>query len=304
MSDPFPHIQLRSRSGALAARDGVVLSFFIHRDHKEVAPAIWRALETFLHAIPPKTLNWYVSEEGDMDPLDNKGWEHIRKKMLERIWGLAWIVELSESPSEAGGYQFEYYGKKLDAPVGFYGGDPATAVSFTFPTEYLLEHGPDHLRALAFKLAWELPFSFGYASFAIVAPHGYWGAGDWDLLDSLRERYLGLDLDHVSNTSATIGTHARSASWLTFLGQPLLGQLGGIEGLRGALPFPEVSLLPLDSQRLLISLSEWPEAIDIQQGGIPPQYRALALRLEPFLYQERAGLPPRYEYTWLRRLCR
>ena len=300
MNEAFPVIRLHGKRGWLAGRDGVVLSFFIHREHKEVAPAIWRAVQAYVQAIPPHSLNWYVSGDGDMVPLDDKGWEHNRQEMLGRPWRAAMAAELLESASGAGGYQLEYYGRRLDSP---FHEAPATAVSFTFPTEYLLEHGPDHLRALAFKLAWELPFSFGYASLAVVAPYGYSGTSDWDLLDTLRDRYLGLDLYAVRHTASVIGTHARSASWLTFLGQPLLGQLGGIDGLRQALPFPDVSLLPLDSQRLLISLSEWPDAIDIQKGSIPPQYRALAQRLEPFLYEERAGLPPRYEYTWLRRLC-
>ncbi|WP_233595691.1 MULTISPECIES: type VI immunity family protein [Corallococcus] len=304
MKETLPVIRMRSRSGRLAARDGVVISFFIHHNHEEVTAAVWRALQLYLQAIPLKTLNWYVADDGDMVEFDDKGYEHHRKLMLECPWNGAWRIDLSESPSESGGYHFEYYGRRIGEPSWPYPSDPATAVAFTLPTEYLLEHGPDHLRALAFKLAWELPFSFGYASLAIIAPRGRWGTSDWDLLDTLRERYLGLDLYDVSDASLAIGTHARSASWLTFLGQPLLGQLGGIEGLRQALPFPEVSVLPLDSQRLLITLSEWPEAIDIQKGGIPPQYRALALRLEPFLYQERAGLTPRYEYTWLRRLSR
>ncbi|RKH47126.1 type VI immunity family protein [Corallococcus sicarius] len=302
MRENPPVIRLRDRGGWLAARDGVVISFFIHHDHEEVTPAIWRALQLYLQAIPPKTLNWYVSDDGDMVEFDDKGYEHHRKLMLECPWKGASRIELSESPSESGGYQFEYYGRRISEPSWPYPNDPATAVAFTFPTEYLLEHGPDHLRALAFKLAWELPFSFGYASLAIVAPQGRWGTSDWDLLDTLRERYLGLDLYDVSDTGSAIGTHARSASWLTFVGQPLLGQLGGGEGLRRALPFPEVSVLPLDSQRVMISLGEWPDAIDTQKGGIPPPYRALALKLEPFVYQERTGLSPRYEYSWLRRL--
>ncbi|MCY1032005.1 DUF3396 domain-containing protein [Corallococcus sp. BB11-1] len=281
-----------------------MISFFIHRNHEGVTAAVWRALQIYLQAIPANTLNWYVADDGDMVEFDDKGYEHHRKLMLECPWNGACRIELSESPSESGGYHFEYYGRRIGEPSWPYPSDPATVVAFTLPTDYLQEHGPDHLRALAFKLAWELPFSFGYASLAIIAPQGRWGTSDWGLLDTLRDRYLGLDLYHVSDTSLAIGTHARSASWLTFLGQPLLGQLGGIEGLRSALPFPEVSLLPLDSQRLLISLSEWPEPIDTQQDSIPPQYRALALRLEPFIYPERAGLPPRYEYTWLRRLSR
>lgn len=304
MSKPHPVIRLRSNGGLPLARDGVVLTFFMHRNHEEVFSAVWHALQTYLRAVPPRSLNWYDADDGDTLALDDKGWEVIRERMFERPWKLGCSVELSEDACEgdiAGGYQFEYYGRRLDDP---FWKDPATAVSFTFPTEYLMEHGPDHLRALAFKLAWELPFSFGYASLAIVAPYGYSSTSDWDLLYTLRDRYLGLDLYDLRHTASVIGTHARSASWLTFIGQPLLGQLGGIEGLRHALPFPEVTLLPLDSQRLLITLSEWPEAIDIQEGGIPPQYRALALRLKPFLYKEPSDWPSSFLYQWLQRLSR
>lgn len=40
MSENIPVIRLRTKSGVLVARDGVVLSFFIHRNHEDVAPAI------------------------------------------------------------------------------------------------------------------------------------------------------------------------------------------------------------------------------------------------------------------------
>ena len=62
----------------LVARDGVVLCFFMRRSHAEVAPAVWRALQTYLRAIPPQSLGWYGSDDGDTLPLDDKGWEHIR----------------------------------------------------------------------------------------------------------------------------------------------------------------------------------------------------------------------------------
>ncbi|WP_233582569.1 type VI immunity family protein [Corallococcus sp. CA053C] len=302
MRENIPIFRLRSSyDDRLVARDGIVVSFFIHREHEEVAPAIWRALQTYLHAIPPNSLSWYPTDDGDWDPLDDKGWEVIRKEMFERPSALAWSVGLFEDPGESRDYMFEYYGRRLDDP--FYEA-PATTVSFTFPTEYLLEHGPDHFRALVFKLAWELPFSFGYASLAVVKHHGIWGSPDFELLDAFLTRYLGMDFYHVRDTSSRIGAQARSASWLTFLGQPLLGRLGGIESLRRALPFPEVSLLSLDSQRLMITLSEWPDAIDTEKGGIPPQYRALALQLKPFVYKEDPRFAPDYNYQWILRLGR
>jgi hypothetical protein len=305
MREDIPVIRLRTDSDVLVARDGVILCFFMRRSHKEVAPAVWRALQTYLRAVPPQSLNWYGSDDGDILPLDGKGWEHIRKQILKRPWGAEWIVDLAEDASEAGGYHFEYDGRKLEDPAFSHDTDATSGVAFSFPTEYLLEHGPAQLRALALELGRELPFSFGYASLAFVSPHGFWYAARWELL-GLLSRYLGMDLYHLSDTSRVIGTRARGAYWLTFLGQPLLGQLGGMEGLRQKLAFPEVSFEPLEAERVLITLGEWPDAIDTAKETYVPQYRALAHLLEPFLYEERTGwfsLDKDNLRRWLRRLC-
>jgi hypothetical protein len=230
-------------------------------------------------------LSWYGSPDGDTLPLDDAGWEHIRGKMLDRPWANACNIELEEDPGPAGRYQFEYRGRKLDSPFFSHDEDATSGVAFSFPTEYLVEHGPAHLRALAQGLGRELPFSFGYASLALVSPRGMWVSAGGELSDLL-DRYLGLDLYLLNETSRRIGTRARGAYWLTFLGQPLLGQLGGAEHLRRQLPFPEVSFQPLDGERLLVTLGEWPDAIDTQKGAAVPQYRALARLLEPFLHEE------------------
>jgi hypothetical protein len=256
----------------VVARDGVVLCFFMRRSHGEAASSVWRALEIYRRAIPPGALGWYTHPEGDILPLDDKGWEHTRKKMLERPWPAACNVELQADSSEAGSYNFEYRGRKLDAPIFSHDEDSTSGVAFSFPTEYLLEHGPAQVRALALELAGGLPFSFGYASLAAVSPHGLWYAARRELLPLL-SRYLGLDFYHLDETSRLIGTRARGAYWLTFLGQPLLGQLGGLESLREKLSFPEVSLQPLEGERLLITLSEWPEIIDTEKKLSPAQYR-------------------------------
>jgi hypothetical protein len=305
MRENIPVIRLRTDLGELVARDGVVLCFFMRRSHKEVAPAVWRALQLYLRAIPSQSLNWYVSDDGDMLPLDDKGWEVIRKQMLERPWGAEWLVDLAEDPGEAGGYQFEYDGRTLDDPRFAHDEGATSGVAFTFPTEYLLEHGPAHLRALALELGRELPFSFGYASLAFVSPQGSWYSVRWEML-GLLSRYLGFDLYRLNEISRLIGTRARGAYWLTFLGQPLLGQLGGIETLRHKLPFPEVSFQPLEGERLLVTLGEWPEAIDTAKPLHPAQYRDLAHLLEPFLYEESSNWPPLDKermHRWLRRLC-
>ncbi|WP_224369054.1 DUF3396 domain-containing protein [Hyalangium versicolor] len=305
MRENIPVIRLRTDTDRLVTRDGVVLCFFMRRSHSEVASTVWRALQTYLRAVPPTALSWYGSDDGDTLPLDDKGWEVIRKQMLERPGGIARIVELEEDASAVGGYHFEYYGRNLAEPMFSHDEDSTTGVLFTLPTEYLLEQGPARVCALALELARELPFSFGYASLAFVAPHGLWYAARREL-NGLLARYLGFDLYNLGDTSRAIGTRARGAYWLTFLGQPLLGQLGGIEGLRDKLSFSEVSLQPLEGERLLISLGEWPDAIDTSKEVYLPQYRALAHLLEPFLYEERTGWFSQDKENmrrWLRRLC-
>ncbi len=117
MRENIPVIRLRTDTGILVARDGVVLCFFMCRSHHEVAPAVWRALQVYLRAIPPQSLKWYVADDGDFSPLDDKCWEVIRKQILERPSGMEWLVELAQDPSEAGGYHFEYDGRKLDEPI-------------------------------------------------------------------------------------------------------------------------------------------------------------------------------------------
>jgi hypothetical protein len=305
MRENIPVIRLLNDYGDLTVRDGVVLCFFMRRSYREIAPEVWRALQAYRRAIPPESLNWYGSPDGDTLPLDAKGWEHIRWTMLERPWGGACHVSLAETPGGAGGYHFDYDGRQLDDPMFSRDERATSALAFTFPTEYLLEHGPAHLRALALEIGRELPFSFGYASLAFVSQPGGWYAVRKDVL-GLMARYLGLDLYLLKETGRNIGTGARGAYWLTFLGQPLLGQLGGGEALRQRLPFPEVSFQLLEGERLLLTLSEWPDAIDTEKEVYLPQYRALAHVLEPFLCEEGRDWPPftrELMHRWLRRLC-
>ncbi|MFL5352292.1 type VI immunity family protein [Archangium sp.] len=311
MSERLPSLRVQTKYDKLVARDGVVICFFMRRSHGAVAHAVWRALQTYRRAIPPGALGWYPNHNGDWQPLDDKGWKHIREKMLERDWPVACGVLLEEHCDTTGGYNFEYEGRWLDSAF-LYDRDATCAVSFTLPTEYLVEHGPARVRALALELASELPFNFGYASFALVAPDGQWYSARKTVRE-LRDRYPGLDIYKLAETSKHIGTQARGAYWLTFLGLPLLGRLGGPENLRRHLPFPDVSLEtlpPLEGERVLITLGEWPEAIDTQQQERPsPQLLALGQLLERFLHEERSNWflflkqDPEDMHRWIHRFC-
>lgn len=303
----IPVVRVPSDTGELIVRDGIIVCFFMRRSHADIAQAIWRALQVYLRAIPPEALGWYVNSDGDMAPLDDKGWEHLREKMFERPDWSAWNVSLADSPDcELGGYGFDYEGRRLGIPHFEPNPGATSVVSFSFPTEYLLEHGSAHQRALVLALGRELPFSFGYASLAFVSHPGLW-FGVRRKLVALLERYPGLDLYQMNETSDVIGTGARGAYWLTFLGPSLLEQLGGREALREQLRYPEVTFEPMEGERLLVTLDEWPTAMDSEKGPPPAQYRALARLLEPYFCEEGSVLPPMtrdYMHRWLRRLCR
>jgi hypothetical protein len=306
MDERYPVIRLRSDYGILEARDGIILCFFMRRSHRDVAPAIWRALQTYLRAIPPRALAWYGDPDGDPHPLDEAGWQHVRGSMLEPSDLGSCHVDLWAFDSDVGGYNFEYSGRQLDHPIFTRDAGATCGISFSFPTEYLQEHGPAHLRALALELARELPFSFGYASLAVVSPGGRWTSARQALLPALT-RYLGLDLYHLSSTSRVIGTGARGAYWLTFLGPPLLGQLGGLEPLRQQLPFPDVSFEALEGERALLTVGEWPSALDDRQAPDVSALHTLACLLEPFFPEEEFPLVHMLDQEnmarWLRRLC-
>ena len=127
-----------------------------------------------------------------------------------------------------------------------------------------------------------------------------------------RDRCLGLDVAHLEQTSRVLGARARGAYWLTFLGPSLLSRLGGAEGVRQQLAFPDPAVQPMEGGRVLLMPSEWPELIDTANQERPsPRLLALAQWLEPVLYQEEVTgwffqdpAQGREDMRrWIRRLC-
>ena len=200
-------------------------------------------------------------------------------------------IQLTEHCDTTGGYNFEYEGRWLDSAF-LYDRDATCAVSFTLPTEYLVEHGPAHVRALALELASELPFNFGYASFALVAPDGQWYSAAQTVRE-LRDRYPGLDIYKLAETSQHIGTQARGAYWPPSWAYHCWATRWSREPATTSALFRRLlcsNLPPLDGDRVLITLSEWPEAIDTQQQERPsPQLLALGHCSKRFLHEEQSN---------------
>jgi hypothetical protein len=298
MTRRYPRIRLSHQDGRQLLREGLILCFFIRHPHSEIAPAVSRALDFFVDAVGSEKLGWFLDrqtgrdpeeykhDEVGMRPLNEQGWATVRNELRDPI---SCILQLEEHEAQVGGFHFEYYGRQrstLDDPTR---PDVVSAVSFWLPTEYLEENGPARVRELAVAMARELPFHSGYVSLA------------FNYLDRFKEvlrvvhehcfRYPGMDVHDLEQAASELGTKARGAYWLNFYGQPLLGQLGGMETLRQRLDLPDISIEPLDGEKLLVALGEWPETGDVGQQHPMRLYRALARTLEPHLDEE---LPRRW----------
>ncbi|WP_051256539.1 type VI immunity family protein [Cystobacter fuscus] len=280
MSEHCPTIRICAQDGSILIRDGLSICFYMRRHHHEVAQDVMRSLETYLRVLGPEALGWYADSEGDWQELDEAGWAHIQSRMQ----GSSPLITLSDNPREAGPYQFEYFGKDLEAPFFIDNPHAVCALEFWLPTGFLEERGPAHVRELALALAAPLPFNSGHVSLSFNALHQL--AGVSDELRQLRLRYPGMDVHGLERIGWHIGTRIRGPHWLTFLGPHVLGELGGVPGLRSRLVSPDISVQLLDGERALVTLGEWPEAGDTTRGFTLPLHRELARVLEPWLYHE------------------
>lgn len=284
MSSHYPKIRVLAQNGELLIREGLDICFYINRPHREIAQAVMRSLETYIQSVGPQALTWYVDMDGDMQELDSKNWERIQNELLTRRGA---YVCLRDGPGGIGEFQFEYRGKPPTKPSSADWDRPVCVASFWLSTEYLEKHGAARVRELALAIANPLPFNSGHASLSFNAFLDLIGVSG-----ELRRwcfRYPGLDITHLDSLSSELGSRVKGAYWLTFLGQPVLGELGGAVGLRGLLKSPGTEVQPLDSARVMVTLGQSPDAGDLDQGHTLPQYRELARVLEPWLYQHRIG---------------
>jgi hypothetical protein len=283
MSEHYPRVRLDQPFGQrriLKLRESVSITFYMKRSHQDVVRQVLRSLEVYRRAAGPQSLEWYADPyTGDWDELDDKGWAYIHKEMLEQPAAYPW---LSESPSDTTGYEFLYDGNLLDPHER----DPASAVSFFLPTEYLEEHGPGRVRELSLELAAELPFNSGHAGLTFHFPETVLGITR--PIRDLSFRHPGMDLPGARSATLSIGTRVDGVHWLNFLGQPVLGELGGATGLRQRLHSPGTTVQELDGERAVVTLGQWPEAGDTERGNTLPEYRELARVLEPWLYMDRS----------------
>jgi hypothetical protein len=214
-----------------------------------------------------------------MQELNTEGWDLVRRKLRERKHPA--VVLDDKEPTDAR-YAFHYKGSDEQFIARANKPDAMCEASFWLPTEYLEEHGPGRVRELAVELATLLPMRSGFCGLSFN--------GELDLMGMARKllpywkRYPGIDIPDSCGHSEDMGKRLRGPHWMNFIGQPVLGELGGARGLRERLKSPETTVQELPGDKVAITLGPWPEAGDMEKGEALPAYRELARVLEPWLY--------------------
>ncbi|HZH74507.1 MAG TPA: DUF3396 domain-containing protein [Archangium sp.] len=284
MSTHYPKIRVLAQNGYPLVRDGLSFTFYMRHPHHEVAPAVLRSLDAYCAAVGSDSLGVYWDHEGFAQDLDSVAWAQFRHEMFAGNWV---IFHLGSGEQDSMACEFRYHGRWYDAASLAIDPEAVSVVSFWLPTEYLEQHGPGRVRELALELAAPLPFCSGQGGLNFNSALQMVGVSR--VVHDLGFRYPGMEIPREDWIAKHIGTRVRGAAWLTFLGQPVLGELGGVEGLRSRLHSPGSTVQSLEGERAVVTLGPWPEAGDTEQGSTLPAYRELARVLEPWLYHS----PPR-----------
>jgi hypothetical protein len=272
MGEHLPRIRVRDHEGHLLFREALCLRLYVPRRHQDIVPSILRSLDRYL-AVAGHSLTRYVDDEGEVHPLDDRGWNRVRTALTSLPSANA---DLWDDDPVGGGHGFYYRGS-----WGLPKSTPAMCTMYAWlPTEYLEEHGSEHLMKVAIELLGDLPISSGNLGLAM---NQAWSEEGHQRVAGYYHRHPGISLVSHLEAHPELGAGVNDVSWLTFLGQPVLSEVGGTAGLRARLHSPDTTVTEISGARVMIRLGAWPEAGDLQQGQNLTAYRELARVLEPWL---------------------
>ncbi|REG34570.1 uncharacterized protein DUF3396 [Archangium gephyra] len=276
----YPRLRQHNQYGGLVASDALLMCFYMQHPNERIAQAILRALQTIRERIHPYQLAWYDAGEGQAEPLDDFAWEKLHMRVLNPEPDTSSYLILDGPSTKVDDVRVHYRGLDVWPSPWPEQKDGVSVLYVRLPTEFLVERGADEVRALALDVASELPFNSGYVDFVLCSDGWHFG----EALQLIQPRYPGVHLAS-SRASLRMNTWVDGVHWMNFLGEPVLGKIGGVPGLRAHLGLPGITLQEMSGDRVLITLGEQPEVGDVEAGQTLPLHRALARILAPYLYR-------------------
>jgi len=276
-------------------RTGLDICFYMDEFYGPLASKLWASLQAYVRRVGRDALSLYADSEGFWQNTQPEDWARFEKEFDSASM---YHLHLRDRTDTGLRYEFEYSSRN-ESPWK-QDGDGLTVVRFSLPTEYLSEHGPEPVRSLILELGELLPYCSGHAGLSFHGELGYSGIFKQILPHCFR--HPGIDIVGPRDAKYDLGPHrVHGVSWLNFLGQPLLDELGGVEELRARLKEPGTRVDAMGGDRAVVTLGLWPEAGDLQAGQSLPAYRELARLLAPWLYHRKLQIidfPPEDLRRW------
>ena len=285
----YPQLSLANDAGHEIVRDGVVVAFYVREPHRRISQLIPGVLSAYRNYIGPKSLEWYIDEEGELAPLSATEYDRIVGE-LERAASPNYNLRLSDSLYEADRFRFAYAGFDVGGPAFQRWPNAASYLELWFPTDFFVQSGAEAFRQFATGIAASLPFASGYASLAFNAVSGPGEREAWEFIHARCFEYPGLDIHAPDRTSLEIGTRIRGAWWLNFFGPSLLEACGGATRFGPLRHYPDIRIEEMDEGKLLVTAGSEPAAGDVL-SPIPEGLRALAQLMRPFVLHPSFSLP-------------
>lgn len=273
-----------SATGKVYVRNGVTLAFFLDQFVHECSDALTAVFDLFVTRTPPDALKWAIVNA------TSENWREVDARAMKRMRdSLApagarkrkfTAFEFNDFGDEAPQYSFILSDRSKNKEQK----DSRTLVQMTFPPSIIDdEHIDDLCSQIAEFTALLKPVS-GYCSPSLLPADSPRDAA-FAKIRSIALRHPGYDVAMNEMTQSDIGMRVRGARWVTLLGPSLLGQLGGINALRSALP-TEVEVQDV-AGIAMIKAGRSPELGDKNRKLDIPHLRAVARILEPItLFRE------------------
>jgi len=158
-------------------------------------------------------------------------------------------------------------------------------VRLILPTSFISESAASYLD-LARNMAQMVSYDFGQGGFAINWDHpGNNKMGVLRVMNSLANRYPGLDMSHPFCTKYIASKGIKCVNWLTFLNTDYCDRLGGLHELREKFD-KSVVIHDASNNGVMIQAGPLPEIGDVNRRENLPIYHQVGKKLAPIRCRE------------------
>lgn len=267
--------------GTWLVRDHLEAAFFCRVPFADMAPGVEKALDAWLALVPKNTIAWKRAgaSAAEPKPYDARSLAQCKAMLTPAKIAKSDLTSFSLCGPQAFNADYSFYvvgSRELTGPEAIE--TEANLLEISFPTEHLQPVGNEAFVSFVRSVAEALPYSAGYASLALAynAESHVGAAGE--IIAPLALRHHGLDVHRHAYTRYDLADLSPGARWLTFLGEKLVNQLGGVEALKARVP--SVTVEPVGAGLMLRAGAE-PEIGDVNEGRNTPLLRTVAHAIEP-----------------------